>query len=267
MKLAVQEQMIDADSLERKFEWAVANGWDGIELRGRPDFDLERRLPELSKAAANGVVMPTVCVEMPHFIGAFDDDLRADAVANLVSQLTVAAEIGALGVMTPAAWGMFSYRLPPFVPPRTPEQDRAVLLESFTTLAAHAQKVGVEIWLEPLNRYEDHMINRLEQAASLIDEIGIPSFRIIADTYHMNIEEADPLSSLRRHAPYLGHIQVSDSNRLEPGAGHVDFAAVIATLDEVGYDRWYAIESRFSATAEESLPASAAFLRRAAGSR
>lgn len=263
LQLAVQEQMIDAGSLEEKFEWATAAGWDGIELRGRPDFDLEHRLPELKRALANGVVMPSVCVEMPHFVGAFDPALRADAVANLRSQLSVAAQIGALGVMTPASWGMFSYRLPPFVPPRSSNDDRAVLLESFATLAAHAQSVGVEVWLEPLNRYEDHMINRLDQAASLITEIGLPSFKIAADTYHMNIEERDPIASLRTHATHLGHVQLSDSNRLEPGAGHIDFSALLAALDQIGYQRWCAIESRFSKDKTQALTDSAAYLRNA----
>lgn len=263
MKLAAQEQMIAADTLEEKFEQAMSFGWDGIELRGRGNFDLQKRLPELQRALATGVVMPSVCVEMPHFIGAFDADLRADAVANLTSQLTVAAEIGALGVMTPASWGMFSYRLPPFVPPRPADADHAVLLDSFGALATHAQSVGVEVWLEPLNRYEDHMINRLEQAAALVDELALPSFKLAADTYHMNIEERDPIASLRAYAPYLGHIQLSDSNRLEPGAGHIDFGAVLTTLDDIGYERWCAIESRFSKSNDESLTESAAYLRAA----
>lgn len=263
MKLAVQEQMLTDASLEEKFEWAQRNGWDGIELRGRGDFALRDRLPELRRARASGVVMPTICVEMAHFVGAFDEDLRADAVANLYSQLDVAAEIGALGVLTPAAWGMFSYRLPPFIPPRSAEADHEVLLDSFAALANRAHANGVEIWIEPLNRYEDHMINRLEQAAQLIEEIGNPSFRIGADTYHMNIEEADPLETFRQYARYLGHVQVSDSNRLEPGAGHIDFAAVFRMLDNVGYDRWYAIESRFSTDAETALRVSAANLRKA----
>jgi sugar phosphate isomerase/epimerase len=263
MKLACQEQLIPGRSLEEKFEWALEAGWNGIELRGKSDFAFEARLPELRRARGNGVVMPTVCVDMPHFIGAFDPDLRADAVANMRSQLSVIAEIGGQGAMTPASWGMFSYRLPPFVPPRSAEDDRKVLLEALHALGMHAQSEGVEIYLEPLNRYEDHMINRLEQAASLITELGLPSVRIVGDTYHMNIEEADICTSLRQAARFLAHVQVSDSNRLEPGAGHLDWQAILATLDEVGYLGWYALESRLSAPAQDSLPAAAAFLREA----
>jgi sugar phosphate isomerase/epimerase len=71
-----------------------------------------------------------------------------------------------------------------------------VLIEGFGELAAHAEQVEVVIALEPLNRYENHMINTLAQAAALCAEIGSPWFGIAADTYHMNIEEADPIKAL-----------------------------------------------------------------------
>jgi sugar phosphate isomerase/epimerase len=206
--------------------------------------------------------MPTVCVEMSHFIGAFDDDLRRDAIVQLRSQLSVMAEIGGLGAMTPASYGMFSRRLPPFEPPRSPEGDRAVLLEALGTLGEHAQSEGVELYLEPLNRYEDHMVNRLQDAASLIQEVGLDSVRIAADTYHMNIEEADPAAALQEVAPYIGHVQASDSNRLEPGAGHVDWALFGATLQSIGYRGTVALESRLSGDAATVLPRVPALLRR-----
>jgi sugar phosphate isomerase/epimerase len=261
VKLACQEQMLPGTTLEQKFEWAQANGWDAIELRGKGDLSFRDRLPELKRARAAGVEMPTVCVEMSHFIGAFDPELRADAVENLLSQLSVIAEIGGRGAMTPASWGMFSYRLPPFVPPRTPEQDRDVLLDSLGTLGEHARREGVEIYLEPLNRYEDHMVNRLQDAVSLIEEIGCPAIKVVADFFHMDIEEVDISASLRAAFGHLGHLQVSDSNRLEPGAGHLDWASAIATLTELGYDGYYALESRLSGPAEQAIPAAAAFLR------
>ena len=77
------------------------------------------RLPELRAAARAGVVMQTVCPETDHFIGDFDADQRRDAIEQLRTQLSVIAELGGEGVLTPASWGMFSLRLPPFTPPRT----------------------------------------------------------------------------------------------------------------------------------------------------
>ncbi|MFG1905624.1 sugar phosphate isomerase/epimerase family protein [Kribbella sp. NPDC048928] len=260
--ITLQEQHLPGASLEEKFETATAWGFDGIELRAQGNFVFESRLPELRRAHANGVLMPTVCVEMSHFIGAFDDDLRRDAIAQLRSQLTVMAEIEGRGAMTPASYGMFSRRLPPFEPPRSAEADHAVLVEALGTLGEHARSVGVELYLEPLNRYEDHMVNRLQDAALLIKEVGLDSVRVVADTYHMNIEEVDPAAALQSVADCLGHVQASDSNRLEPGAGHVDWALFGATLRSIGYDGTIAVESRLSGEAAAVLPRVPALLRR-----
>jgi sugar phosphate isomerase/epimerase len=261
MKLACQEQMLPGDTLMDKFQYALDAGFDAIELRGKGDFAFRERLPELHAARRAGVVMPTVCVEMSHFIGAFDDDLRADAVANMRSQLAVIAELGGRGAMTPASWGMFSLRLPPFTPPRSAAEDRKVLLSALHTLGTDAAREGVEIYLEPLNRYEDHMVNQLGDAVSLIEEIGLPSVKVAADFFHMDIEETDISASLRAAAPHLGHVQVSDSNRLEPGAGHLQWAPALRTLEDLGYEGYLALESRLSGPAEEVLPRTAAFLR------
>lgn len=261
MKLSCQEHLLPGDTLPEKFDFAVRAGWDAIELRGHGDFQFEARLPELQAAQRSGVVMPTVCVAMDHFIGDFDAGKRQDAIANMKSQLRVMSEIGGRGAMTPASWGMFSRRLPPFDPPRSEEDDRKVLLEALGELGAEAQRLGVEIYLEPLNRYEDHMVNRLADAVSLVTATGLPSVKVVADFYHMNIEETDIAASLRAALPHLGHVQVSDSNRLEPGAGHIGWRPGFAVLEDGGYDGYLALESRLSGPAADVLPKAASFLR------
>jgi sugar phosphate isomerase/epimerase len=260
--ILVQEQHLPGDTLAEKWEAAQAWGFDGIELRGQGDGAFAARLPALRDAAKSGISMPTVCVEMSHFIGAFDERLRLDAIEQLRQQLRVIAEIGGRGAMTPASWGMFSRRLPPFEPPRTPEQDTAVLVDSLGQLGDEAASLGVQLYLEPLNRYEDHMVNRLSDAVALIDAVGLDSVRVVADTYHMNIEESDPAAALLAAGPYLGHIQASDSNRLEPGAGHIDWSLFGATLKAIGYDGPIAIESRLSGPPEQALAAVPPLLRR-----
>lgn len=261
MRLCVQEQHLPGTGMAEK--WAVASGWGftGIELRGKGDHALAARLPALRRARDAGVVMPTVCVEMDHFVGDFDAGRREDAVVQLCSQLDVMAELGGTGVTTPASWGMFSTRLPPFVPPRTPEEDRAVLVDTLGRVAAHAERVGTTLLLEPLNRYEDHMVNRLDQGVAVVDAVGSRALRLTADTYHMNIEETDMVDALHRAAPYLGHVQLSDSNRLEPGAGHLDLAPLLAVLRADGYAGDLAVESRLSGAAAEVLPRAAALVR------
>jgi sugar phosphate isomerase/epimerase len=262
MKIICQEQLLPGDSLQEKWDFAVAAGYDGIELRGKGDLSFPERLPELRKAKADGVVMPTVCVDMLHFFGAFDPDQRADAIVQMKAELSVIAELGGIGAQTPASYGMFSRRLPPFEPPRDEAGDREVLLDGLRQLGEHAAAEGVELFLEPLNRYEDHMVNRLEQAADLIRETGLDSVRIGIDSYHMNIEETDPAASIVDFAPYVGHVQVSDSNRFQPGAGHLDWAAFFGALDAIGYDRWFAVECRLTGDPVEAVRSIPAFVRR-----
>ncbi|WP_320066169.1 sugar phosphate isomerase/epimerase family protein [Micromonospora sp. RTGN7] len=261
--LACQEQLLPGVDLIQKHALAAALGFDGLELRGRGDLSFARRLPELRRARAAGVAMPTVCVEMDHFIGDFDPERSRDAVANLRSQLSVVAELGGIGVMTPASWGMFSRRLPPFEPPRPPAGDRRLLLDTLGELAEHARAEGVTLFLEPLNRYEDHMVNRLDEAVALCAAVGLPSVRVVADTFHMNIEEDDVHTALRAAAPYLGHVQVSDSNRCQPGAGHLDWPALVRTLLEIDYRGWLALECRLRGEPVRALHQATTVLRHA----
>jgi sugar phosphate isomerase/epimerase len=179
------------------------------------------------------------------------------------TMLSVIAELGGTAAMTPAAYGMFSRRLPPFEPPRDEAGDRAVLLDALSELGEHARREGVRILLEPLNRYEDHMVNRLEQAVELAEATGLDSVGVVADSYHMNIEEADPQAALVAAARRLHHVQVSDSNRLEPGAGHLDWTGFVAALASIGYTGDLAAECRLSGPAEQALPKAAATLRAA----
>ncbi|AWW35770.1 MULTISPECIES: sugar phosphate isomerase/epimerase family protein [Streptomyces] len=262
LKTAAQEQLLPGDTLQAKWEFAQNAGYDAIELRGKGDQHFASRLDELKQARKDGVVMPTVCVEMLHFFGAFDPELRRDAIRQMKSQLTVMGEIGGLGAQTPASYGMFSRRLPPFEPPRTEEEDRDILLAGLTELGEHARSEGVTLFLEPLNRYEDHMVNRLDQAADLIRATGLDSVRIGIDSYHMNIEESDPAAAILAHADVIGHAQVSDSNRFQPGAGHLDWPAWLGALHTIAYDGYLAAECRLTGDPVDAVRSVPAFLKR-----
>ncbi|HEY3260617.1 MAG TPA: sugar phosphate isomerase/epimerase family protein [Pseudonocardiaceae bacterium] len=265
MKLSCQEQLLPGESLEAKFDFAREAGFDGIELRARGDGHFAARLPQLRAAARAGVVMRTVCPETDHFIGDFDPELRRDAVAQLRSQLSVIAELGGEGVLTPASWGMFSLRLPPFTPPRGPADDHRVLLEALAELGEHAAREGVWLAIEPINRYEDYMINRLDQAIELGAEVrrefGHESIRVCADLFHMNIEEDNLAKAITNAGPSIAHVHVDDSNRLQPGTGHLDFSTAFGALHEISYDGWFALECRLRGAAQTALPATVRFLR------
>ena len=262
MRLACQEQLIPGDTLEEKWSFISAAGFDGIELLGHGDGAFRDRLPELRRARDAGVVLSSVCVAMDHFISDVDQGRRRDAIEQMKILLSVIAEVGGAGAITPAAFGAWSNALPPWEePPRSPEDDRRVLGESLTELDSHATREGTFVLFEPLNRYEDHMVNRVEQAAAICRDIGSTSVRVMADAFHMNIEEDDIAGAIRSNADLIGHVHVADSGRLQPGVGHLDWPPMIEALGDVGYEGWLAMESGIRGDASTELPRVAAFLR------
>jgi len=261
VKLSCQEHLIPGESLVQKWEHLQSWGYDAIELHGHGDFVFRARLDELQAARRAGVAMPTVCVIMDHFIGDFDAGKRRDAIENMKSLLSVMSEIGGEGAITPASYGMFSRRLPPYEPPRTEAEDRAVLVEGLTELGEHAGREGVRVYLEPLNRYEDHMVNSLAQAVELGDEVGLDSVKVMGDLFHMNLEEDDPPASIRAAGGHLRHVHLADSNRAHPGTGHVDFAGALAALRDIGFDGYMALECGLRGDAGMVLPEVARYLR------
>jgi sugar phosphate isomerase/epimerase len=252
VRLACQEHILPGDDILQKWEFAASAGFDGIELRGTDDWN--ERLNDLKAARERGVVFSSVCLISDRFIGDFDAGRRREAVEHMKHLLSGIAGLGGTGAVTPAAYGLASRRLPPFEVPRTEEEDRRVLLDALEELGEHAESEGTLVLLEPLNRYEDHMLNRVDQAVELCDAVGRPSIKVMGDLFHMNIEEDDLDETIRRSEGYLAHVHLADSNRLQPGAGHTDFAGTFGALRDVGFDGYMAMECGIRGDASEVLP-------------
>ena len=259
MKLACQEHLLPGDGILEKWEFAASAGFDGIELRGMDDW--RGRLGDLKAAHEQGVVFSSVCLTSDRFIGDLDADRRREAVEHMKSLLSGIAELGGVGAITPAAFGLTSKALPPFKAPRTEDEDRRVLLDALEELGEHAYREGTLVLLEPLNRYEDHMLNRLEGAVELCKAVGSDSIKVMGDLFHMNIEEDDPGEAIRRADGYLAHVHLADSNRAHPGAGHTDFAPIFGALGDVGFDGYLAMECGIRGNAETVLPQVARSMR------
>ncbi len=252
MKLACQEHILPGDDILEKWEFASSAGFDGIELRGTDNW--RGRLDDLKAAREEGVVFSSVCLISDRFIGDLDAGRRRQAVEHMKHLLSGIAELGGTGAVTPAAFGLASTRLPPFEVPRTEEEDQRVLLDALEELGEHVDERGTLVLLEPLNRYEDHMLNRVEQAVELCQTAGHPSIKVMGDLFHMNIEEDDLRAAIRWAEGHLAHVHLADSNRLQPGAGHTDFAGTFDALRDIGFDGHMAMECGIRGDAEKVLP-------------
>jgi sugar phosphate isomerase/epimerase len=106
-----------------------------------------------------------------------------------------------------------------------------------------AKKAGTTFLLEPLNRYEGNVVNTIGEAADLVRSLSTRHVTILADLFHMNIEEQDVCGALRGGAGLIAHVQLADSNRRPPGHGHTDFRAVAAALASIGYKGYLSAEA------------------------
>lgn len=115
--------------------------------------------------------------------------------------------------------------------------------QALREVARFARDYGVEIGIEPVNRYESHLINTCEQALRLRELVAEPNVKIHLDTYHMVIEEKDFYSATKQAGPYLIHVHLGESDRGVPGTGLVRWDDLFRALRDIGYQGFAAIES------------------------
>ena len=146
-------------------------------------------------------------------------------------------------------------------PGQTLEQAKALFSEALADLAAHAEKRGVTLVIEPVNRYEINYINTLDEGSALLDELNCGSLGLMPDVFHMNIEDDQIGESLIRNARHIRYIHLADSNRHAPGDGHLDFKEVFGALQTIDYDGWITAEILPFPNPDEAARRAIAFLR------
>lgn len=163
-----------------------------------------------------------------------DETIRTKARAFVRSIIDLAADFRA-----PAIIGSLQGRAEGGV-----DRDQALawLGEALDELGPHAAAKGTVLLLEPLNRYETNLCNRLAETAAWLDQRGAESVRLLADLFHMAIEEADLVAALRTAGRRVGHVHFADSNRQAMGRGHTDPEPLIAALREIGYTGFLSAE-------------------------
>jgi sugar phosphate isomerase/epimerase len=114
----------------------------------------------------------------------------------------------------------------------------ALFVESMQKVAGYAATLGIDVYLEAINRYETALFNTAEQTVEVVRQIDQANVKILLDVFHMNIEEVSIADAIRATGLLLGHFHVADSNRHAPGRGHVDFTEIGTALRDIGYQGW-----------------------------
>jgi sugar phosphate isomerase/epimerase len=116
------------------------------------------------------------------------------------------------------------------------------LAEALEQLGPRAHAQGVPLLLEPLNRYETNLFNRVDETLDFLKPLRTQNVKLLCDLFHMNIEEVAIAASLRRAGPKLGHVHFVDSNRLAIGFGHIDMQPVAQVLRDIGFSGYLSAE-------------------------
>jgi sugar phosphate isomerase/epimerase len=117
------------------------------------------------------------------------------------------------------------------------------LSEALDELGEHARQYSVPLIYEPLNRYETNVCTTIESGVQLLQGLSTRNVLLLADLFHMNIEEVDIAAALRQGQGAIGHVHFVDSNRRPAGMGHIDYAPIVQALRDIGYDRFASAEA------------------------
>ena len=248
------------DRLDVSVRKASRLGYDGVELALALASDVD--IPEIRRLLADegmrlaAVSTGRVFAEQQVWLTNSDARVRARAVDILEGLIDVAAELGAPRVNVGRVRGMIQDG-------DTLEAAEARFFKGIRGCADYAAARSIDILLEPVNRYEINYINSvLPDGIDIMRRLAHPHVLLMPDVFHMNIEDASIADSLIAAGPLVGYVHLADSNRLAPGRGHTDFAAIMRALDAIGYDGDVAVEIPPYPSADEAADEAIRFLRR-----
>jgi len=251
MKIAIQETLLPGDRVDQRVRRAAELGVDGIEFQAA---GMGARILDVAAALdQHGMVVSALNVGGTHLLHP-EFDYRNRAIAAIGQAMTDSLDLGSGNVV----FQPYRADTPP-LPDLRPYKHTLQMYGEFlatqlrSTLCDLAYAVGATLHLAPVNRYENDLLNTLEQADTILRKNeDHEHLKIAANTFHMTLEEADPYEALQTYAPKLGTVHLADHNGGLPGEGWIDFKRVISALKTGGYTgEWVTICTRHSEPTEQ----------------
>jgi sugar phosphate isomerase/epimerase len=224
-----------AEPLETTLRRIKPLGFSSIEISGEPDqydvTDVRRQLREHGIGCWGAVTLTMG----DRNLAARDTGQRERTVGYMQRVVRFAHELGgSIVTVVPATVGKA-------VPDGSPDEEWGWVVEGLREVDALAERLGIRLALEPLNRFETYFLNRCDQALALARAVG-PTCGVCLDAFHTNIEEADMFAAIAAAGGRLADFHVADNNRMAPGQGALDWPRIVRTLREAGYDGALTVE-------------------------
>jgi D-psicose/D-tagatose/L-ribulose 3-epimerase len=233
--------------IEKAMEQAAATGYQLIELAYlRPEkFNLDH----LARKAQSLGLDIAVTMGLPRQADVSSDDA---AVAKAGEDL-LANAVKAVRDIDGSKLGGILYSAHTKYSAMPTDRGRKNSIAAIAKTADLAKKAGVDLVLEIVNRFESNLLNTTAQGLDFIKATGSEHVALHLDTFHMNIEEANPAAAIRLAGNKIGYFHIGESNRGYLGDGVIDFDRTFDALLDIGYDRDITFESFSTTIVDESL--------------
>lgn len=233
MRCGICTWILGTMDLEEMAAHAARIGFDGIELLADVDrYTASDVMRIVGNHGLEILSMTPADADPAHP----DAAIRDRAIDRYFRMLDLAAGVGAPTLGFHGAVGRVR-------PLSDPQEEECLLLDSAQRVASRAEDLGIDLAIELLNRYESHLLNRVEQGIRFAELIGSSHVGLLLDTYHMNLEEADPGDAVLQAGSWLRLLHLADSNRRGIGRGHIRFGDVFDGLTSLGYDGPLVVEA------------------------
>ena len=262
MKLSCTDVMVPGDTLEEKAHKLKEWGFDGIAVFS----DYKNWSDEKFKEVAGLSEKTGICVCEFVFIDDLyghlmdkDPSIRKRSRQMYKDTIGVCRELGAISEME------YDYGVQDPLPLFEPYQkmsvdEEAEFIKLIKELASEAKGSQAKILIEPINRYETRYLTTMEDVKGILERANQPNTGILADFFHLSIEEADIPASIRNVRGFIEHVHLGDSNRLLPGYGHTDWDACISALQDAEFNGYMNLECAILGEPKEELPKTVKYL-------
>ena len=243
MKFSMWTAVYGMNDLHDTINRAAVHGFDAVEITAAKHLPVEST-PQYRREVRNWIRNAGLECSGLHYIfdgsvklATPDRELNAKCADYLCKVVDIAADMEAKTVIVGSGGTTRSFDA---------GVDRAegirCMADVIYQVGEYAASKDVYLAMEAINRYETNFLNTMQQATEFAQLVDLPHVRTMADTYHINIEESNPVEAVRTYGYALQNLHLADSNRHAPGTGHIDFKAIADALLETGFDKYCSFE-------------------------
>jgi sugar phosphate isomerase/epimerase len=235
MQYSISNWIYATEDLKKSLQRLAKYEYDAVELEGEPDKEkyepkkVKKMLQQYGLKVSSIAGMYLWKEEVKRDLASSDKKIMEQTIIYLFKCIDYAQLMGAkLVIVVPAAVSKLA-------PSLSKKEDWKNSVKAVQEVAKYAEKKDILLAIEPINRYETYLVNSIQDALYYACEVNSSHVKIMADTFHMNIEERDIPEAIRIAGNNLINVHLADSNRCSVGRGHINFKALIKALKEINY--------------------------------